>query len=146
MALNERQIRFCDAYLANGGKPMQAAKEAGYAETTARYAAEWLNPKNQPKPTGKYDPEMAEYIAEHSNELERHNSKIVTAEELQEFTSAVIRGEVSETVVSASGKKVEVPVSIKDRLKGADMMAKMKGLYTTKIDADIREVVIIDDF
>ena len=146
MALNEKQIRFCDEYMANGGNAIRAALDAGYAETTARYAAKWVKEENPQKPTGKFNPEIAEYIEQHSNEMERHNNKIATAEELQAFTSAVVRGEITEIVALQSGMKVEVPAGIKDRLKAVDLLAKMKGMYTTKIDADIREVVIIDDF
>lgn len=144
--MTDKQQRFCDEYMANGGNAYQAALSAGYASKTARYAAEWVNQKNLQKPTGKYNAEMVEYIAEHSGEMERHNSKIATAEELQEFVSQVIRGEITDTVVSASGKVIQANAGLKDKLKAVDLLAKMKGMYTTRIDADIREVVIVEDF
>lgn len=133
MALNERQRRFCDEYMVNGGNAYQAALKAGYADETARYAAKWIKTKNPQKPPKSYNPEMAAYIAENSTAMEEHNSKILTAEELQEFTSQVVRGEIGEVVVSASGKAVEVPAGVKDRLKGVDMLAKMKGMYTENL-------------
>lgn len=136
MALRERQKRFCDEYMANGGNAYQAALSAGYAEKTALDAHKWIITKNPKKPDKRFNPDMAAYIAVHSGEMERHNERIATAEELQQFTSAVVRGEVKETVVTASGKKVEVPANIKDRLKGADMMARMKGMYNDKLDVN----------
>lgn len=147
MALTTKQQRFCDAYMANGGNAYQAALEAGYSKSTALDANDWVRaPQDPKKPHKKYRPELGEYIAANSTELARHNDKIATAEELQEFTSAVVRGEINEVVALQSGMTVEVPAGIKDRLKAVDLLAKMKGMYTTKIDADIREVVIIDDF
>jgi phage terminase small subunit len=39
MGLNDRQIRFCEEYLANGNNGTQAAISAGYSEDTARQIA-----------------------------------------------------------------------------------------------------------
>lgn len=146
MALNDRQRRFCDEYMANGGNAYQAALSAGYKEKTAIASANWIREKNLKKPNKKFNPEMAAYIAEHSTELERHNAKILTAEELQEFTSAVVRGEIGETVVSASGKAVEVPANLRDRLKGVDMLAKMKGMYTDNLKLSGSIPVVISGY
>lgn len=145
--MTDKQQRFCDEYMANGGNAYQAALSAGYSESTASDANDWVRgPSDPKKPHDKYKPELAEYIAEHSGEMERHNSKIATAEELQEFVSQVIRGEITDTVVSASGKVIQANAGLKDKLKAVDLLAKMKGMYTTRIDADIREVVIVEDF
>ncbi len=144
--MTDKQQRFCDEYMANGGNAYQAALSAGYAEETALSAPNWLREGDPKKPNSKYKPELAEYIAAHSGEMERHNSKIATAEELQEFVSQVIRGEITDTVVSASGKVIQANAGLKDKLKAVDLLAKMKGMYTTRIDADIREVVIVEDF
>lgn len=147
MALRARQRRFCDEYMANGGNAYQAALKAGYAEKTAHDANDWVRePKNPKKPHKKYNKEIAAYIAKHSTEIEEHNEKIATAEELQEFTSRVVRGEIGETVVSASGKKVEVPASLKDRLKGVDMLARMKGLYNDRMKIDGAVPVVISGY
>ena len=126
--MTDKQRRFCDEYMANGGNAYQAALTAGYAKDTAHDAHIWVKDTDHKKPHAKFKPELAAYIAEHSGEMERHNSKIITAEELQEFTSAVIRGEITETVVAASGVTREVPVNVKDRLKAVDMMARMSSM------------------
>ena len=85
---------------------------------------------------------VQKYIDEHSTAMEEHNSKIATAEELQEFVTSVIRGDLREIVVSASGKKVEAPAGVKDRLKAVDMMARMKGMYRDKVDVNIAPIVL----
>lgn len=146
MALNDRQRRFCDEYMANGGNAYQAALKAGYSESSANDAARWIKAKTLKNPDKKYNPEMVEYITKHSGAIERHNSKIATATELQEFASAVVRGEVGETVVASSGTAVEVPASIRDRLRSADMLAKMKGMYTEQfsINADMDLNITVD--
>lgn len=143
--LNDRQTRFCDEYLANGGNAYQAALAAGYKENSAKQAASWISKtnKNQDK---FYKPEMAAYIAEHSDAIEKHNSKIATAEEIQEFVSSVMKGEAHEVLLSMTGETVNVPANVKDRLKAADMMAKMKGLYTEKISAEINTPIVITGY
>ena len=120
MALNGRQRRFCDEYMANGGNAYKAALKAGFAESTARDANDWV----------RYNPDMISYIAKHSGEMDRHNDAIATAEEVQEFATSVMRGEKCEVVVASSGKTAQVPANLKDRLRSADMLAKMKGMYT----------------
>lgn len=134
MALNEKQRRFCDEFLANGGNATQAYKKAYGAtnEGTANVNGSRL----------LRNASVQEYIDEHSTSLEKHNSKIATAEELQEFVTSVIRGDLQEIVVSASGKKVEAPAGVKDRLKAVDMMARMKGMYRDKVDVSIAPVVL----
>lgn len=143
MALTTKQKKFADEYMANGGNAYQAAKKAGYAEETALDAHKWVKTKNPKKPDKKYKPEVAEYIAAHSSEFETHNSKIATAEELQEFTSSVIRGEVKEFIVTATGEVVKVPANIRDRLKGVDMLAKMKGMYNEKLELNVKPIVLM---
>lgn len=143
--LNERQTRFCDEYLANGGNAYQAALAAGYADKTAIMASKWLA-KNPKKPNKKYNAEMAAYIAAQSDALEKHNDKIASAEDVQEFVSSVMKGDAQEVVVTERGDKVNVPANVRDRLRAADILAKMKGMYNEKITAEIQEVVIIDDF
>lgn len=130
--------------MANGGNAYQAALAAGYAPSTANEASKWV--VETVKSRDDFKPELAEYIATHSGEMERHNDKIMTAEEIQELLSSISRGEVIDTVVTVSGVKVSARASIRDRLKALDQLSKVKGMYTTKIDADIKEVVIIEDY
>ena len=53
MALNYREEAFVDEFFKHDGNCYAAAIAAGYAEKTARYASEWINEKNQEKPTKK---------------------------------------------------------------------------------------------
>lgn len=146
MALNKKQIAFCDEYLANKGNAYQAALAAGYAEKTAHDAHQWLKEENRKKPHGKYKPEMAAYIAEHSRAIQEHNERIATAEEVRAFLSEVVRGEAVETIVTNTGKKVKAPAKTGDRLKAADLLGKHYGLFTDKVKITGAVPVVIDGY
>lgn len=146
MALNQKQIAFCDEYLANKGNAYQAALTAGYAEKTALYASSWIKTDNLKKPNRKFNPNMAAYIAEHSRAIQEHNERIATAEEVREFLSEVVRGEAVETIVTNSGKKVRAPAKTGDRLKAADLLGKHYGLFTDKVKITGAVPVVIDGY
>ena len=133
--MNEQQKRFCDEFLANGGNATQAYKKVYPGTKNDNVAAVNANRLLR-------NAKVQKYLDEHSTSLEEHNSKIATAEELQEFVTSVIRGDLREIVVSASGKKVEAPAGVKDRLKAVDMMARMKGMYRDKVDVSIAPIVL----
>ena len=133
--MNEQQKRFCDEFLANGGNATQAYKKVYPVTKNDNVAAVNANRLLR-------NAKVQKYLDEHSTSLEEHNSKIATAEELQEFVTSVIRGDLREIVVSASGKKVEAPAGVKDRLKAVDMMARMKGMYRDKVDVSIAPIVL----
>lgn len=59
-------------------------------------------------------------------------ASIDSQQDLLEFFSAVRRGEETEQIVTNSGKVVEVPVSMKDRIKAAELMGKTYGMFTDK--------------
>lgn len=146
MALNQKQIAFCDEYLANGGNAYQAALAAGYKDRTANEAANWLNAKTVKNRERFYKPEMVAYIAEHSRAIQEHNERIATAEEVREFLSEVVRGEAVETIVTNSGKKVRAPAKTGDRLKAADLLGKHYGLFTDKVKITGAVPVVIDGY
>lgn len=132
--MNEQQKRFCDEFLANGGNATQAYKKVYGVKSDEVASAAGSRLLGNVR--------VKKYLDEHSTSLEEHNSKIATAEELQEFVTSVIRGDLREIVVSASGKKVEAPAGVKDRLKAVDMMARMKGMYRDKVDVSIAPIVL----
>lgn len=65
---------------------------------------------------------------------------IMTAQERLEFLTEVIHGTKGEKVIEiVDGEKVEieVPASMKNRLSAIDIMNKMQGEYTTKVEGNI---------
>jgi phage terminase small subunit len=83
MPLTEKQLAFCEFYI-ECGNATEAAKNAGYSKKTA-YSVGSENLKK---------PEVSAYI---ENRLaEQRAKRIASADEVMEFFSAVMRGEVKD--------------------------------------------------
>lgn len=85
------------------------------------------------------NPKIAQRIKELRDQLAKPT--IMTARERLEFLSEVINGTKGEKVVeivNGEEKEIEVPASMKNRLNAIDIMNKMQGEYTTKIEGDIK--------
>lgn len=119
--MNERQSRFVDYYIqtANASK---AARMAGYSAKTA-YS---IGQENLNKP------EISEAIEKRLAELK--TARTVELQEVLEHLSAVLRGEVTETLLTPSGKSFVVPVKECDRLAAAEKLLKIYGAYREKVE------------
>ena len=129
--MTEKQKRFCDAYLANGCNARQAAISAGYSEKSANDANKWINAES-PKNPKKFKPEIRTYIDEHA--VRKHNKAVADADEIFKFWTRVMRGDERDTVVASNGKVVDVPPSIKDRMKASELRAKALGCFNQNIN------------
>lgn len=119
--LTEKQRRFVDYYI-QSGNAAEAARRAGYAKRHSnRIGAENLS---------KLD--IATAIEERLKEME--SERVATAQEALEHLTAVLRGEVQETIVTPSGKKFVVPVRESDRLRAAENLLKVYGAFKDKLD------------
>ena len=132
--LTVKQQKFCDEYI-KSGNATEAALKAGYRSRTA-YS---IGNENLKKP------ELKKYIEEKIKEME--SAKLATAQETLEYLTSVMRGEQTETVVTAKGLYRNVEVSAKDRISAAkellkrypvDPLAKAQ-LRKIKADATIAE-------
>lgn len=103
MALNERQKAFADYYIETGNAT-EAAKRAGYSENTARS----IGAENLTKP------DISAYIAERLDEIK--GKRVADANEVIEFYTAVMRGEVKD--------QFGLDASLSDRLKAGDALMK----------------------
>lgn len=122
--MNERQKRFVDFYISTANAS-EAARRAGYSKHTANRIGEKLLTK-------------VDIRAEIERRLESFRSQqIVDTQEVLEHLTAVIRGQVNEVVVSASGKRFEVPVSERDRLKACDFILKVNGAYKERLEVKL---------
>lgn len=110
----------------------KAAIDAGYAESTAKDASKWLNPKD-PK---KFKPKLKEYLDEKFAEIE--SKKTADAKEVLEYLTSVMRGEHTEQVLRLVGEGTQkiddIAVSEKDRLKAAELIGKRYGLFKENVD------------
>ncbi|ALF16961.1 Phage Terminase Small Subunit [Fusobacterium vincentii ATCC 49256] len=108
MKLNPRQKAFCEYYVASGNAT-DAAIKAGYSETYSKTRTNIL----------LQNVEICRYV----NELQEKakSSRIMTAIERKEFLTSMIKdGAVKDT----------------DRLKALDILNKMDGEYTQKVEVN----------
>ena len=141
--LNEKQKRFVDYYIqtCNATEP---AKKAGYSPKSA-YGAGCELLKN---------PKIQDALQSRLAQLE--SERIAKDKEVLEYITAVMRGETTEEVVMNIGtgkgftkaEKIAAKVGAKDRLKAAEMLAKVLGMFISKQELEISgniPVVIRDD-
>lgn len=106
MKLNARQKAFCEYYVASGNATESAVK-SGYKEKNARF----IGSENLTKANIK------EYIEELQEKAK--GNRIMTAIERREFlTKMILKEETKDT----------------DRLKAVDILNKMDGEYTQKLE------------
>lgn len=135
MKLNARQKSFCEFYVASGNATESAIK-AGYKEKYAGVNADKLLKNTN---ISKYIKEITE---------EHTNNRIAKAEEILEFLTATLRGEVTEEVVvggfgKSATEKISKNVDLKDRLKAAELLGKRYRLFTDKVEVEGAVPVVI---
>lgn len=141
MALNDREKLFVDEYI-KLGNAYQAALNAGYAETTARWACKWINEDEHPKkPRGKskFKPELRAAI--NKRMAEKESELIADQDEVLRYLTSVMRGKSSASVLArdceGSDQVIEKPPDEKERLKAAELLGKRYGLYTDRIEQQV---------
>ena len=149
MKLTEKQRRFVDYYIETGNAT-ESARRAGYSSKTA----EAIGLENLGKPRIK--------AALDARLRELEDKRIATADEVMQFLTSTLRGEVKEerVVVEGSGEGrsdariIKVQVSARDRLEAAKSLlkrypmqldAKEQKLKLQKLEAEIRAAEQVDD-
>ena len=149
MKLTEKQRSFVDYYVETGNAS-EAARRAGYSEKTAG----WIGQENLQKPTIK--------AAVDARLRELEGKRIAKADEVMQFLTSTLRGEVKEerVVVEGTGEGrsdariIKVQVSARDRLEAAKSLlkrypmqldAKEQKLKLQKLEAEIRAAEQMDD-
>lgn len=130
--LRGKQRKFADEYI-KSGNATEAYVNAGYKvrsnETARANASRMLTNAN-----------VKAYIESRMKELE--SAKLATAQETLEYLTSVMRGEQTETVVSAKGLYKNVEVSAKDRITAAKELLKrypidpLTKVHLRKMEAD----------
>lgn len=101
--LTPKQKAFADYYV-ECGNATEAAKRAGYSESSAKE----IGCENLTKPN------ISAYIAERTAPIEK--KRIATGDDVMEFFTAVMKGEVKDAF--------DLPPSLQDRLNAAKELAK----------------------
>ena len=136
--LTERQRRFVDEYIISGNAT-EAARNAGYSEKYAGTNSDKLLKNTNVK--AELDKRMQEV----------QTNKIAKAEEVLEFLTASMRGEILEpTLVTTEfgGQDIkEVKPNVSTRIRAGELLGKRYQLFTDKVsvDANVQGVLFIDD-
>lgn len=117
--LTEKQARFVETYDGNAEK---AAIAAGYTEKFAKAKSHEL----------LKHPVVVAAIKSRPI-VEASNARIATRIERQAFWTKVMLGEETETVVTKEGAIVDVPVSMKERLKASELLGRSEADFTDKL-------------
>ena len=120
--MNERQRRFVDAYIQTANAT-EAARRAGYKSPNVT-AAKLLVKSS-----------IRTEINRRLNELK--TASTADTKEILEHLTSVLRGELSEEIVTNSGKLMTVKVSERDRLKAAEMLLKVNGAFRDRVDVKV---------
>lgn len=143
MKLTIKQKAFADYYI-ELGNATEAYIKAGY-KASKRDIAEVEGCKLL------RNPKVEAYLKEREKQIE--SDRIAKAEEVLAFLSASLRGEVLEEVVSTESIEgmikpviLKKQLSVKDRIKAAELLGKRYALFTEKVDLEGNVgVTIIDD-
>lgn len=122
--MTERQQRFVDYYIQTGNGA-EAARLAGYSERSANR----IGSENLAKP------DISDAIQERLKEME--SERIATAEESMIFLTSVVRGEFKEEVTTPTGKKVAIQIPTAQRIKAAETLLKIQGMFRDKLDVKV---------
>ena len=117
--MNARQKRFVDEYIVCGNAA-ESARRAGYSAKNA----DVIGAQNLVKLRKEIEARL----------LEIESERTLTVKEAQEHLAAVVRDELTEEVVTASGKKVRAKLREADKLKAIDLYFKASGAYKEKLE------------
>ena len=132
--MRPKQKRFCDEYLIDLNAT-QAAIRAGYAESTAAKASDWINASAQEKPSSDFNPDMANYIRQRM--AEKDEKLIARQDEVLKYLTRVMRRQEVDygTNVVSDGEgtsRVEItqlPTKVADASRAAELLGKRYGLF-----------------
>ena len=135
--LNDRQQLFVTEYVKDMNAT-KAAERAGYSKRTAYSQGQRLL-KNV---------EIKKAVDKLLLKVRKNN--VADAVEIEEYLTAVMRGEMKETEMINVGnfeqELVEVPAKQTTRIKAAELLGKRYAMWTDKQEIDLnQQVVFVDD-
>lgn len=133
--LSIKQKRFADEYIISGNA-YQSAIDAGYSKTYAKADSHKLLEK----------PGIKSYIE--SRMLEMDKRKVADQQEVLEYLTSVMRGEVTEPLIVLDGdgyqKVVDASPSVATRNKAAELLGKRYRIFTEKQEVEVTGQVIFN--
>lgn len=130
--LNPKQTKFCVEYSKSGNATRAYQSAYGLSDVRAceSSASRLLG-----------NPEIQKYLRELSEELS--DSTVADRQELQQFATSVLRGEIKSAGLDRDGNPIELPARLQDRLKALELLAKLQGLFVSKQELEISQAVPI---
>ncbi len=137
--LTEKQKRWIDHYIETGSAA-EAARLAGYKANSDK-AYRNIGSENLAK--------LGEHLRAKLNAKE--DARIAKADEVLQFLTSVLRGDVTEEVIvtegmmggGSSARYMDKHVGARDRLKAAEMLAKRYGLLTERVDMTVNDTGVV---
>ena len=131
--LTIKQKRFVDEYIISGNAT-DAAIKAGYSKRTAKS----IGAENLTKP------DIVNALREKEREIQ--SKKIAKQEEVLEYLTSILRNEQTQQTLIGVGKGVQaitdIELSAADKIKAAELIGKRYGMWTDKVDLDIKPIII----
>lgn len=125
MALNQRQVTFCEEYIKTNNAT-KAAIAAGYSEKTARV----IGPENLSKPA------ISAYIKSRLDEINRE--QIASTDEVMRFFTSVMRGEEKD--------QFGLDAALSDRIKaGQEIMKRFEITKATQTGEGNAHIIVLAD-
>lgn len=143
MTLTPKQEKFCQEYIqcGNASEAYRKAYDCSNmkSETINKRACELLSNGNI---TGRVQTLNAEI----------KSKAIASAEEVQEWLTKLLRGEIEEECVTVEGtgegtseaRIITKQVTPKDRIKAGEALAKMRGYYNVNLNINDKPVIVDD--
>lgn len=137
MKLNEKQKRFADEYIIHGNAH-KAAIEAGYSKSYAKTNSHKLLENTR----------ISAYIVSQTEKLQ--SEKVANQQEVMEFLTAAMRGEVKEPILIGMGEGLQkldyVKPNVNTRRQAAVDIGKRYAMWTDKQITDTTErITIVND-
>lgn len=130
--MNPKQRKFCNEYAKTGNATKSYQSAYGLSDVRAcESGASRLLANNEVQ---KYLRELSEQVSD---------STVADRQELQQFATSVLRGEIKSVVLDRDGNTVELPAQLKDRLKALELLSKLQGLFVSKQELEISQAVPI---
>ncbi len=127
--LTLKQKKFADEYIISGNAT-QSYINAGYSAKTRKVAE-----ANARKLLGNYS--VKSYINEKMKQLE--SEKIASQEEVLQFLTSVMRGDIKEETLASNGdvqEIIKIEVNTRDRIKAGELLGKRYGSWTDKLNIE----------
>ena len=122
--MNERRKRFVDFYIQTGNAS-EAARLAGYSKQNSNRIGDRLLTNVDIR--AEVDRRLAELKTQ----------RTADTQEILEHLTAVVRGELTEEIVTASGKKLTAKVSERDRLRASELLLRVCGAFKERLDVKV---------